>query len=84
MSKFCYECGAQLFEENAKFCSICGAKTVKDEETTQILPESRKHENLEQCSWPRCLFDSHRCDRCNKCFYRYDFERYVLLKKWII
>lgn len=48
MSKFCHECGAQLFEENAKFCSICGAKTVKDKESTQILPESRKHGNLEQ------------------------------------
>lgn len=30
MPKYCHECGAQLFDENAKFCSECGTITKKE------------------------------------------------------
>jgi hypothetical protein len=33
MPKFCHNCGEELFDENAIFCSFCGTKVVKEEES---------------------------------------------------
>jgi len=35
MARYCHECGDELFDETSKFCSKCGAKTVKDKEASQ-------------------------------------------------
>jgi len=35
MARYCHECGAELFDDTSKFCSKCGAKTVKEGDTVQ-------------------------------------------------
>lgn len=42
MPKFCHACGAQLFDENAKFCSECGVKTTKELPVNEKLLPSQK------------------------------------------